>query len=281
MSDKPTAVIIPACNEEAMIVGTLKTLLRGARPGEFEVTVVCNGCTDKTAQLARAAFTEVNVIELSEASKTAAINAGLRSVNLPKIILLDADIRITAEACRLLVSELDNPGTDAAIGHMEINDQHCSWLVRAFYRVWETHPYLSNGKFAAAFALTKEAIDRIGELPDVIADDTYIHRKIPPNRISVVSGVSFTADVPRELPTLIRVRSRVHRGNLQLRQYALDPATAATGGKFEFFRSILAKPSLWAATPVYLAVNVASRVLALKQKSGWQRDATTRRVVTE
>lgn len=281
MSDKPIAVIIPACNEEAMIVGTLKSLLSEARPGEFEVSVVCNGCYDKTAQLARAAFAEVNVIELREASKTAAINAGLRSVNLPKIIMLDADIRISTAACRLLVSALDNLGTDAAIGHMEIDDQHCSRLVKAFYRVWERSPYLSNGKFAAAFAITKEAIDRIGELPDVIADDTYINRRVPGNRIAVVGGVSFTAEAPRELPTLIRVRSRVHRGNLQLRQYALEPTASATGRKLEFFRSILGKPSLWTAVPVYLAVIVASRVLALKQKSGWDRDATTRRVVTE
>ena len=281
MSNKPTAVIIPAFNEEAMIVGTLKSLLSGAGQGEFEVTVVCNGCHDKTAQLARAAFAEVDVIELSEASKTVAINAGLRSVSSSKIILLDADIRISTDACRLLEAALDEPGTDAAIGCMEINDRHCSKLVRAFYRVWETHPYLRNGKFAAAFAIKKEAIEGIGELPDVIADDTYICRKIPKNNIAVVDGVSFTANVPRNLSTLIRVRSRVHRGNLQLRRIALEPTTAATGEKLEFLRLILWKPSLWAAVPVYLAVIVASRILALKQKSGWERDATTRRVMAE
>jgi glycosyltransferase involved in cell wall biosynthesis len=281
MSGKFTAVIIPAYNEEARIVGTLKTLLDGAMPGEFEVTVVCNGCIDSTARLARAAFTEVKVIELSEASKTAAINAGLRSVNSSKIILLDADIRISPADCRLLLAALDKPGIEAAIGHMEINDQHCSRPVKAFYRVWEKHPYLSNGKFAAAFAISKKAIDRIGELPQVIADDTFISRKIAVNRIAVVDGVRFTADVPRELPTLIRVRSRVHRGNLQLRKYALRPDASRTGGKFEFFRSTLGEPSLWAAMPVYLAVTVASRILALKQQTAWERDATTRRAVAE
>ena len=281
MSGKPTAVIIPAYNEEARIIGTLRVLLAEAMPGEFEVTVVCNGCVDSTARLARAAFSEVNVIELSEASKTAAINAGLRSVNSSKIILLDADIRISTAACRLLVDALDKPGIDAAIGHMEINDQQCSRLVKAFYSIWQIHPYLSNGKFAAAFAISKKAIDRIGELPDVIADDTFIHRNIAGNRIAVVDGVSFAADVPRDLQTLIRVRSRVHRGNLQLNKYAPQPATLPRSDKLEFARMILAKPSLWTAMPVYLAVVVASRVLACKQQAGWERDATTRRAVTE
>ena len=115
MRNTSTAVIIPAYNEETMIVGTLKTLLSDARPGEFEVTVVCNGCHDKTAQLTRAAFRDVNIIELSEASKTAAINAGLRTVRSSRIILLDSDISISTAACRLLADALDEPGIDAAL----------------------------------------------------------------------------------------------------------------------------------------------------------------------
>ena len=281
MSGQPTAVIIPAYNEEARIVGTLKSLFAGARPGEFAVTVVCNGCVDSTARLARAAFPGINVIELSQASKTAAINAGLRSTNAAKVILLDADIRISANACRSLIAALDRPGIEAAIGRMEINDRHCSRLVRAFYAVWAKHPYLGNGKFAAAFAISRKAIDRIGELPDVIADDTFIWRNMPEDAIAVVEGVSFTADAPLELLTLIRVRSRVHRGNLQLRQYGLQRAASDTGDKLAFCRSILGEPSLWPGVPVYLAVTIASRVLARKRQAGWERDATTRCAATE
>lgn len=281
MNSNPTAVIIPAFNEESMIVDTLKSFLSGAGQGEFKVVVVCNGCHDRTAQMARSAFPEIDVIELREASKTAAINAGLRYVTSSKVILLDADIRISTAACRLLSAALDEPGTDAAIGHMEIDDHRCSRLVKAFYRIWETHPYLSNGKFAAAFALRKDTIERIGELPDVIADDAYISRLIPENRIAVLEGVSFTAKVPRNLPTLIRVRSRVHRGNQQLRRYALEPTAATTRRKLGFFILVLGKPSLWTAIPVYLTVVISSRILALKQKSGWERDATSRRALAD
>lgn len=281
MNNDSTAVIIPAYNEEAVIVGTLRSLLSDARPGEFEVVVACNGCTDRTPRLARSVHRDIRVIELTEASKTAAINAGLRSVRSSKVVLLDSDIQISTAACRLLIDALDEPGTDAAIGHMEINDHDCSGLVKAFYRVWRNHPYLSNGKFAAAFAVSRNALDRIGDLPAVIADDSYLQRMIPADRVAVVDGVKFTANVPRELPTLIRVRSRVYRGNLQLDRVA--PLQSSSGNKAwsGFLFATLKRPSSWPDIPVYLVVAVASKLLALKGTSGWERDGTTRQPVGE
>ena len=91
MNHSPIAVIVPAFNEEKVIAGTLEQLLRDAKAGEFEVTVVCNGCNDQTANAAKEASGDINVIELTEASKTAAINAGLQGVRSSKIVLLDSD----------------------------------------------------------------------------------------------------------------------------------------------------------------------------------------------
>lgn len=278
MNKSSTTVIIPAFNEEAVINATLTSLLEDALPGEFEVIVVCNGCTDKTAQRARAAGGEVRVIELGRPSKTTAINTGLRLTKSPKVVLLDSDIVISTTSCRLLVNALDTPGTDAAIGHMKVNDQGCSFWVRAFYRVWSHHPYLINGKFAAAIAMTRAALDRIGELPDIIADDGYLQRMVPRSRVSVVRGVSFVANAPRKLSTLIRVRSRIHRGNRQLDQVVpLPPMENGPG----LLATIMKKPSLWPDLPVYLSVVLASRVLSLTQSSRWERDVTTRQPVTE
>ena len=164
---------------------------------------------------------------------------------------------------------------------MEIDDSHCSTSVKSFYRVWARHPYLSKGKFAAAIAISKNAFDRIGELPDIIADDTFLRRMIPSDRIAVVDGMNFLVSVPRALPTLIRVRSRVHRGNRQLKRFAPGFRSSPTENKMEFFRSIVRNPSLWPDIPIYLTVAVASRILAMKQKSGWERDWTTRQAATE
>ena len=138
MIHSPIAVIVPAYNEEQVIAATLEHLLSDAREGEFQVTVVCNGCHDQTAKAAREVSGDIQVIELSEASKTAAINVGLQNANSSRIVLLDSDIRISTDDCRALADALYNPGVDAAIGHMDINDSGCSRSVKAFYRVWIT-----------------------------------------------------------------------------------------------------------------------------------------------
>ena len=47
-----TSVVIAAHNEEALLGRCLDALLSDAEPGEFEVVVVPNGCTDSTARVA-------------------------------------------------------------------------------------------------------------------------------------------------------------------------------------------------------------------------------------
>jgi glycosyltransferase involved in cell wall biosynthesis len=70
------SVVIPAHNEERVIGRCLEVLQAGLRPGELEVVVVANGCTDNTERVARSAVPAVRVVSLAEASKAAALNAG-------------------------------------------------------------------------------------------------------------------------------------------------------------------------------------------------------------
>lgn len=281
MMHSPIAVVVPAFNEEEVIAGTLEHLLSDARAGEFQVTVVCNGCHDQTAKAAREVAGDIKVIELAEASKTAAINAGLRGVRSSKIVLLDSDIRISTDDCRALADALDRPGIEAAIGHMDINDSGCARSVKAFYRIWIRHPYVRNGKFAAAFAISRNAIEKIGELPKVIADDTYLKRMIPSDRVAVVDSVYFRVNVPKDIATLIRVRSRVRRGNRQLAQVAPRSQSSQGDRQGNFLFSVCRQPSMWRDIPAYLLVTIAARILALKTTTVWERDVTTRQAVTD
>jgi hypothetical protein len=164
---------------------------------------------------------------------------------------------------------------------MDIDDSGCARSVKAFYRIWIRHPYVRNGKFAAAFAISREAMDRIGALPDVVADDTYLKRMIPSDRVAVLDGVHFRVKVPKDIATLIRVRSRVRRGNRQLARYAPRRQPASGDNNGGFLLSVCRQPSLWRDIPVYLAITIASRILALKNTSVWERDVTTRQAVTD
>ena len=271
-----TSVIIPAHNEEAVIRRTIATLLRTAEAGEFEVIVVCNGCNDRTAEIAASGFSDVAVVELEEASKTAAINAGLRQARGGPVLLLDADIALETPAARALAEAVRRPGVEAAIGHMDVDTEGADRLVRAFYRVWMEHPYLRNGKFAAAIALSAAGVERIGTMPRVTADDTYLRRLFPAARVAVVESARFQVRAPRTVAALVRIRSRSYRGTRQLASAVTAPA-GQRGEARGLFHRLLTKPSLWPFAPAYLAVTLAARGLSYRDAGArWERDLTTR-----
>jgi glycosyltransferase involved in cell wall biosynthesis len=275
------SVIVPAHDEEAVIRRTLRTLLRTAAPGEFEVIVVCNGCRDRTAEHAARESSDVVVIELDEASKTAALNAGLRAAQGHAVLLLDADVELETQSARAMASAVSRPGVEVAIGHMDVDTRGADPIVRAFYRVWTHHPYLRSGKFAAAIALSRDGIARIGTIPPVTADDTYLRRLFPVDRVAVVESVRFIVRAPRTTRSLLRVRSRSYRGTREL-----SGLTASAGehrGEVRgLLRRLLANPARWPDVPVYVAVALAARGLSYRHSGArWERDLTTRTAAPE
>jgi len=272
------SVIVPAYNEEAVIARTLRTLLSDPESAEgFAVLVVCNGCTDRTAEVVRAEFPAVALLELAEGSKVAALNAGLAAAPDGPVLLLDADIELDACTARALLDAAAAPGTEAAIGRMRIDTSGASTLVRTFYRVWLEHPYLRHGKFAAAIALSAGGRARIGTLPRVTADDTYLRRLIPPQRVALVDGASFVVRVPRTLGALVRVRARSHRGTRQLDAHAPLGPRARSAEARGLVGHLCTRPTLWPAALVYLGVTLAARLRSrLADGARWERDETSR-----
>ena len=62
-------IVIPAHNEETVIGRCLEVLLDGAAEGEFQVVVVPNGCSDRTADVARRY--PVTVVETASRERSA------------------------------------------------------------------------------------------------------------------------------------------------------------------------------------------------------------------
>lgn len=276
MKQTPSCIIVPAHNEASVIKRTLDTLLRDAAPGEFEVLVVCNGCTDQTARIAESVSRDITAIELAQPSKTLAINEGLRLTSSNSVLLLDADIEITAADARKMMEAAARPGKEVAIAHMDIDTEGADIFVRSFYKVWKEHPYLKHGKFAAAIALSASGITRIGSLPAVTADDTYLKRLFPADTVAVAEDVRFTARAPRTVSSLVKVRSRSYRGTRQLDSY-ISKRKAGQSQAGSFARSIIFMPSLWKEVPAYLAVTLLSRILSYRITTvRWERDLTTR-----
>lgn len=99
------SVVIAAHNEAAVIGRCLDSLRADTVPGEFDITVAANGCTDATASIA-AERPGVRVLDLPEPGKAQALNAADQVADGFPRIYLDADIFTTAAVARALCAAL-------------------------------------------------------------------------------------------------------------------------------------------------------------------------------
>ena len=100
------SVIIPAYNEGRVIGRLLGRLVASAHPGELDVIVVANGCTDDTVAVATAFGPPVRVLSIASASKPQALTAGDQAARGFPRVYLDADVEIGAEDLRAMEKEL-------------------------------------------------------------------------------------------------------------------------------------------------------------------------------
>jgi len=97
------SVIIPAHNEESVIGKTLQAL-----PYNVEKIVVCNACTDKTADIAK---NYAQVVKTPKKGVSYARNVGARIAKYDKLVFLDADIVIDGKTIPAIIRTNANIGT--------------------------------------------------------------------------------------------------------------------------------------------------------------------------
>ncbi len=131
----PFSVVIPAHNEEAVIGRCLSSLMDGAPPGELEVLVVCNGCDDRTADVARQSAPNATVLEIPVASKVAALNAGDEHASYFPRFYVDADVELSYQALVSVARVLTEGGVLCAAPKPLFDLKARPWSVRAFYAV--------------------------------------------------------------------------------------------------------------------------------------------------
>jgi len=268
------SVVIPAHNEEAVIGRCLRALLTGADPDELEIVVACNGCTDATADIARSFGPPVRVVETPVASKIAALNLGdAAATGFPRFFV-DADVEFDGAGLRAVAEVLREGRLLAAAPGLRIDTSGASWLVRAYYRVLERLPSVSDDLVGrGVYALSAEGRARFGEFPDVIADDHFVRRSFAPSERGVVAGVASTVRVPVTLRGLLQRKVRVFAGNAEIAEHG----SAHREGLSGLLAVLRADPTRMPDVAVYVAVNAVAKGLAWRARRrgsplSWGRD---------
>lgn len=275
-------VIIPACNEASVISRCLAAITDGAEPGALEVIVVCNGCTDRTAEVARAFGGPVRVIETHVASKPHALNLGDSvAADFPRFYV-DADVVIRFDSIRRIAEDLGSPGALVAGPKTRLDLEGASWAVRAFYRIDSKLPSHHEGiGGTGVYAVSEAGRKRWGEFPAITADDAFVKRQFSVGQKVVAKDAYSIVRPPRKLAGVVAIKTRSHFGNYEIRSRFPDLANHRGRGNARPLVGMLALPTLWPSLFVYAYVKVIARARAYwRFRSGrgrlWARDDSSR-----
>ncbi len=114
MSKRSISVVIPAYNEEALVVDCVRSLKAQNYTGPVEIIVVDNNCTDNTAQLAREAG--ATVVFQPIVGVCAAREAGSRAATGEIIVSTDADTTFPSNWLGNIAAAFDNDPEIVAVG---------------------------------------------------------------------------------------------------------------------------------------------------------------------
>lgn len=271
------SIVIPAHDEAAVIGRCLDALTDGAGSTDLEIVVVCNGCADDTARQA-GRFPGVRVVEIAEASKIAALNAGDQAATVFPRIYLDADVTATGEDVRAVIAALRG-GAPSAAPLPALDLTGCGRLSKAYFRFWSQLGYSTRHLLGSGvYGLSAEGRARFDRFPDLISDDGFVYSHFDEHERVNPGGATFVLRPPRTVGSILRRRTRITLGNKQL--------LAVAGRRLQPPRPhwpdvVRRDPRLAAPALVFLSVNltadlVARRRLRLGVGSSWHRDDSSR-----
>ena len=275
-----TSVVVPAHNEERVVGRLLARLLEHAEPGELDVVVVANGCTDATARVARE-FAGVRVVETAVASKSNALQLGDEAARDFPRLYVDADVELTTAAARALSSAVSQPGILAAGPVRNLPMDGVDVRVRWYYDVWQRLPAVRDELFGrGVVAVSASGHERLADWADVMSDDLLLAMTFAPAERVVVPGAEAVIHPPRTFADLKRRRVRAMTGNARLALAAPPQLRRSRPGLRELARLAAQEPALTPKVAVFAVVAVVSRLRARRalrrDDHSWLRDESSR-----
>jgi hypothetical protein len=281
------SVVVPAHNEARVIGRLLGQLVTAVPPGELDVIVVANGCTDDTAEVAASFGPPVRVVSIPVASKRAALAAGDEAARDFPRMYVDADVELGADDVRALGDVLRRPGALAAGPQRVLALTGSSWLVRWYYDVWTRLPEVRSGLFGrGVIGLSEAGHARVASLPPLLADDLAASLVFGPDERVIVPGARVVIHPPRTAGDLLRRRVRATMGVSQVEQAQVDqaegaPDSTARTRPADLLAIIGWDPRMAPRVAVFMTIAVlarlgARRAVRRRDYSTWHRDESSR-----
>ena len=280
MTTTKGSILIPAHNEAPVILRCLDALFEGVEPTDFEVVVVCNGCSDNTADLARSSRHDVMVLELDLPSKPAALRMGEKALTTFPRLYLDADIVLSGHSALKLLNQLREGPAPAVRPPIFYEATGASRPVRRYYKARERLPAVMSSLWGAGvYGLSEEGRGRFGEYPDIVAEDLYVDGHFANDEIEIVSCAPAVVKAPRRTIDLVRIMRRSYRGKdeLQIRPQNRSHKTTTNETAREVWELALEGPRQAADAFIYSAVAVTGRLMThIGRTDLWERDQSSR-----
>ena len=230
------------------------------------------------------------MVEIPEANKSKALNAGdLAAKQFPRIYL-DADIVVTTAQARSLCDALSGASTTAmgkplaVVPTRRLDIEGRPVLVRAYYAISSRMPAFRDGLFGrGAITLSEQARSRFDAFPDMVADDLFLDSLFSADEKFQVTDFATTVAAPRRTRDLVKRLVRVRRGNAAMRaagRAGTVDASVRPADRTAWFTSVVKPhPRLAPAAVIYVSITTLAAVLARRaprSAQSWGQDASTR-----
>ena len=279
--ERKYSVVVPVHNEAATLPETLPALLAATNPDRAEITYVCNGCTDASADVIRhLAGPAVTLIEIPARSKTAALNAADAQLARFPRIYLDADILIEPGGIDALADVLIRGDADLVSPALGFDTRRCTGLARAISDIWQGLPHARQATFHAVIGLSASGRRRWGWFPDLIGDDIFMEAMIPADRRLLVGTVKAVTRPPRRFWTWVGVRARWRRGERELSRMGVT--VVRTAGQHQALLALLCRPKTAFAAATFILARLLAEVASRfpQKRDRWFSDRPHHRQAT-
>ncbi len=254
-SQPSVSVIIPAFNEERVIIGTIQSLLASDYPN-FEIVVVDDGSPDRTSEVVRENFAgepRVRLFTKDNAGKAEALNYGLRRSTGEIVVALDADTIFPPNALGALAHRFYDPRMGAVAGNAKVGNR-INIVTRWQALEYITSQNLDRRAFSSLNCITvvpgavgawrRSLLEQVGGFAsDTLAEDQDLTIKVRKLGYKIgyeESAVAWT-EAPDTVRTLSKQRFRWSFGTLQCMYKHRDALFRPRYGALGF----IAMPNVW------------------------------------